>query len=172
MNLLETNRLILREFNADDANFILELLNTPSWLKFIGDRNVKNINDANKYISDKLLNSYSKNGFGLYLITTKNGNIPVGMCGLIKREVLENVDLGFALCPSFTGNGYAFEAAFATLNYAKTVLKLERIIAITTKENKNSIKLLEKLNFVFEKMVHLSNEEEELMLFSNRKLNL
>lgn len=167
MNIIETNRLILRKFILDDAGFVLELLNSPSWLKYIGDRNVKNLEDAKNYISDKLISSYIKNGFGLYEIILKKDNIPVGMCGLIKRDTLENIDLGFALSPVFTGNGYAFEAAFATLNYAKTVLKLERIIAITTTENKNSIKLLEKLKFVFEKMVLLSNEEEELMLFSN-----
>lgn len=167
MNIIETNRLILRKFIIDDAGFVLELLNSPSWLKYIGDRNVKNLEDAKNYISDKLISSYIKNGFGLYEIILKKDNIPVGMCGLIKRDTLENIDLGFALSPVFTGNGYAFEAAFATLNYAKTVLKLERIIAITTTENKNSIKLLEKLKFVFEKMVPLSNEEEELMLFSN-----
>ena len=167
MNIIETNRLILRKFIIDDAGFVLELLNSPSWLKYIGDRNVKNLEDAKNYISDKLISSYIKNGFGLYEIILKKDNIPVGMCGLIKRDTLENIDLGFALSPVFTGNGYAFEAAFATLNYAKTVLKLERIIAITTTENKNSIKLLEKLKFVFEKMVRLSNEEEELMLFSN-----
>ena len=167
MNIIETNRLILRKFIIDDAGFVLELLNSPSWLKYIGDRNVKNLEDAKNYISDKLISSYIKNGFGLYEIILKKDNIPVGMCGLIKRDTLENIDLGFALSPVFTGNGYAFEAAFETLNYAKTVLKLERIIAITTTENKNSIKLLEKLKFVFEKMVLLSNEEEELMLFSN-----
>ena len=167
MNIIETNRLILRKFILDDAGFVLELLNSPSWLKYIGDRNVKNLEDAKNYISDKLISSYIKNGFGLYEIILKKDNIPVGMCGLIKRETLENIDLGFALSPVFTGNGYAFEAAFATLNYAKTVLKLERIIAITTTENKNSIKLLEKLKFVFEKMVRFSNEEEDLMLFSN-----
>ena len=167
MNIIETNRLILRKFILDDAGFVLELLNSPSWLKYIGDRNVKNLEDAKNYISDKLISSYIKNGFGLYEIILKKDNIPVGMCGLIKRDTLENIDLGFALSPVFTGNGYAFEAAFATLNYAKTVLKLERIIAITTTENKNSIKLLEKLKFVFEKMVRFSNEEEDLMLFSN-----
>ena len=167
MNIIETNRLILRKFILDDAGFVLELLNSPSWLKYIGDRNVKNLEDAKNYISDKLISSYIKNGFGLYEIILKKDNIPVGMCGLIKRDTLENIDLGFALSPVFTGNGYAFEAAFATLNYAKTVLKLERIIAITTTENKNSINLLEKLKFVFEKMVRLSYEEEELMLFSN-----
>lgn len=167
MNIIETNRLILREFIIDDAGFVLELLNSPSWLKYIGDRNVKNLEDAKKYISDKLISSYIKNGYGLYEIILKKDNIPIGMCGLIKRDTLENIDLGFALSSSFTGNGYAFEAAFATLEYAKTDLKLERIIAITTTENKNSIKLLEKLKFVFEKMIRLSNEEEELMLFSN-----
>ena len=168
MNIIETNRLILREFIIDDADFVFELLNSPSWLKYIGDRNVKNLDDAKKYISDKLISSYINNGFGLYEIILKKDNIPIGMCGLIKRDTLENIDLGFALSSAFTGNGYAFEAASATLNYAKTVLMLDHIIAITTTENKHSIKLLEKLNFVFEKMVRLSNEEDELMLFSNR----
>lgn len=169
MNILETERLILREFKTDDAGFILELLNNPTWLQFIGDRGVTTINDAGKYISDKLINSYTTNGFGLYMTILKNGNIPIGMCGLIKRDTLEDVDIGFALSPAFTGKGYAFEAAFATLKYAKNVLKLQRIIAITTADNTNSINVLKKLNLNFENMVRLPNDDAELMLFSNIK---
>ncbi len=169
MNILNTDRLTLREFNTNDAEFIVSLLNNPTWLKYIGDRGVKTLDDAGKYITEKFIKSYVTNGFGLYLILLKNKNIPIGMCGLVKRETLEDVDLGFALSPEFFGKGYAFESAFATLNYAKTVLKIKHIVAITTAENLNSINLLKKLNFNFEKLIRLSLDEEELMLFSNKK---
>lgn len=169
MNILNTDRLTLREFNTNDAEFIVSLLNNPTWLKYIGDRGVKTLDDAGKYITDKFIKSYATNGFGLYLVLLKNKNIPIGMCGLVKRETLEDVDLGFALSPDFFGKGYAFESAFATLNYAKTVLKIKKIVAITTAENLNSIALLKKLNFNFKKLIRLSHDDEELMLFSNKK---
>ncbi len=168
MNVLETERLILRKFNTGDSGFILELLNNPSWLKYIGDRGVKTINDASNYITEKLVKSYETNGFGLYMTMLKIENVPIGMCGLIKRDTLEDVDIGFALSPVFSGNGYALEAALVTMAYAKTVLKLQRIVAITTPDNSNSINLLKKLKFNFEKMIRLSGDDAELMLFSNQ----
>ena len=167
MKLIETNRLVLREFTTADAEFILHLLNSPGWLKFIGDRGVKTTDDASEYITDKLIDSYKTNGFGLYLVLLKNENISIGMCGLIRREGLDDVDIGFALLPDFAGKGFAFEAAIATMKYAEQVLKLKRVVAITTTENNSSINLLKKLNFTFEKMVLIPNDEEELMLFAN-----
>ena len=168
MNILETDRLILREFNEGDAEFILELLNSLTWLQFIGDRGVKNISDAGKYISDKLIMSYRTNGFGLYMTMLKKEKIPIGMCGLIKRDTLEDVDIGFALSPGYTGHGYAYEAALATLNYGNTVLKLPRIVAITAAENINSISLLKKLKLTFEKKINFPDDKEELLLFTNK----
>jgi RimJ/RimL family protein N-acetyltransferase len=166
LNILETERLTLREFIKDDATFIMNLLNSPGWLKYIGTRNINSVDDARGYISEKLMPSYGKNGFGFYLMETKSDNIPVGMCGLIKRDGLDDVDIGFALLPEYEGNGYAYEAASATLKYAKNTLKLNRIAAITVPYNLSSIKLLEKIGFVFEKMINIPNDKEELMLYS------
>lgn len=166
MNILETERLILSEYENSDAAFIMELLNTPSWLQFIGDRNIKSLDDARNYILNTPVASYRKNGFGLYSVKLKDGNIPIGMCGLIRRESLEDVDIGFALLPQFEGKGYAYEAAAAMLDYAKTHLKLKRIVAITNIDNVSSIRLLEKLGLKFEKNIKFEKEEKELKLFS------
>ncbi len=166
MIILETNRLLLRQFKTTDASFILLLLNNPSWLQYIGDRKVRSIDDALEYLSNGPIKSYKENGFGLSLIEIKNGNIPIGMCGLIKRESLEYPDIGFALLPEFTGNGYAFEIASATKIYAKDKLGITNILAITSSNNIRSIALLNKINLEFEKMIKLSNSEEALMLFS------
>ena len=166
MKILETSRLVLEEFTLGDADFIFALLNSPGWLQFIGDRGIKNIDDARKYISDKLIASYLTNGFGLYIVRLKNENIPIGMCGLVKRAGLEDVDIGFALSPDFSGKGYAYEAAIATMNYAKDILNIKSIVAITTPNNISSINLLKKLQFNFEKMISIPNDDEELMLFT------
>lgn len=166
MEIIETDRLVLREFSHEDAPFVLKLLNTPGWLEFIGDRGIRTLDDAKNYIETKLIYSYRTNGFGLYLIVTKEGKNSVGMCGLVKRDGLEDIDIGFALSPEFSGNGYAYEAALATLDYAKNSLRLKSIVAITTQKNKSSIKLLEKLKFQFDKMVTIPNDTEELLLFT------
>ncbi len=167
MNILETNRLILAEQTEDDAAFILELLNTPGWLKYIGDRGVKTIDDARKYIFNGAMKSYRQNGFGLYLTKLKDRNIPVGICGLIKRPGLEQVDIGFAFLPQYEGKGYGFESASAIMKHAREVLGLTVIVAITTKDNTSSIKLLEKIGFSFKEMVTLPGDNEELMLFES-----
>ena len=166
MIILETNRLILREFNTDDAAFILILLNNPSWLQYIGDRNVKTMEDAHNYLLNGPMKSYQENGFGLSMAELKKSHIPIGMCGLIKREALENVDIGFALLPEFAGMGYALEIAAATMSYAKNSLGLKDIVAITSEDNTHSIRLLNKIGLSFERMVKLSEDEESLMLFS------
>ena len=110
MIILATERLFLREFNTGDAGFILELLNNPSWIKYIGDKNIRHVNDAQNYILNGPIKSYQTHGFGLYLVAVKEKEKPIGMCGLIKRDGLENVDIGFALMPEYAGNGYAFSS--------------------------------------------------------------
>ncbi len=166
MVVLETDRLILRKFNTADAAFILILLNNPSWLQYIGDRNVKTMEDAHNYLLNGPMKSYHENGFGLSIVEMKDNHIPIGMCGLIKREALENVDIGFALLPEYAGMGYAFEIAAATMAYAKNSLGLKNIVAITSENNVRSIRLLNKIGLGFERMVKLSEDEESLMLFS------
>ena len=168
MKILETKRLILREFNTSDAAFILVLVNNPTWLLYIGDRNIRTEEDALHYLVNGPIKSYYKHGFGLSMVELKETNTPIGMCGLIKREGLENIDIGFALMPEYAGHGYAHEIASATMDHAKNKLGIEKIVAITSEDNAHSIKLLNKIGLVFEKMVKLTDGEEELMLFTEK----
>jgi RimJ/RimL family protein N-acetyltransferase len=165
--ILETERLRLRELTLDDTAFIIELVNSPGWLKFIGDRNVKSEEQAKAYLQNGPLKSYRENGFGLSLVETKEGNRKIGMCGILKRDTLEHPDIGYALLPEFTGNGYAFEMAHAMLQYATGQLKLPTICAITVPENARSIKILEKLGLRNMKRIQLPNNQEELLLYYN-----
>jgi RimJ/RimL family protein N-acetyltransferase len=160
LKVFETERLILRWLSIDDAEFMLELLNDPGWLRFIGDRGVRTLEGAREYILNGPVEMYDRLGFGLYLTELKEGGVPVGICGLIKRDSLKDVDIGFAFLPAFRTKGYAYEAARATMVYGKDVLGLNRIVAITSKDNDASVRLLEKLGFQFEQMVRLSNDEE------------
>ena len=162
--MIETNRLTLRQLTPDDAEFILKLFNEPSWLRFIGDKGVKTVEDARSYILNGPVEMYSRLGFGLYLVELKEG-LSIGMCGLIKRDALEDVDIGFAFLPEYWGKGYAYEAADAVMSYAASVLNLKRIVAITSVDNDSSAKLLEKLGFSFERMIKLSPESPEIKLF-------
>lgn len=162
--ILETERLILREQNTDDAAFILELLNTPNWLEFIGDRNVKSIEAAKKYIEDGAMASYKKDGFGFWAMVLKGSHTPIGVCGLVKRDTLDDIDVGFGLLPKYANAGYGFEAASATMNYAKKVLKINRIVGITDPKNIASIKLLSKIGLQFETTLNMS-ENDEVLLF-------
>ena len=168
-NILETDRLILRQFITDDSKFIVALLNSPGWIEFIGDRNIKTDGQAKNYLQSGPLKSYELNGFGLSLVELKDGNIPIGMCGIIKRVNLENPDIGFAYLPEFTGKGFAFEMANAIMDYAKDKLKLPVILAITVPNNKASIKLLEKIGMKFIKLFCFPDDNEELMLYSNQE---
>ena len=160
MIITKTERLNLRHINLDDAEFILELLNEPAWIRFIGDREVRTIADAQKYISEKFVASYVKFGFGLYLVESKDERVSLGICGLVKRDSLEDVDIGFAFLERFWSKGYAVESAFAVMNYAQNTLGLKRIVAITTPDNDASAKVLEKIGLRFEKVIKLSTESE------------
>jgi len=167
MQILDTERLILREQKEEDAPFILELMNSPGWLKYIGDRNVRSLEDACNYILNGAMKSYKQSGFGFYLVELKDGNIPIGISGLVKRDTLEHPDVGFAFLPEYEGKGYGYESASAVMMYARDVLKLGTIVAITAKDNIVSIKLLEKIGLTFKEFVKMG--EEELMLFECNK---
>ncbi len=161
--ILETNRLWLTEFTLEDAAFILRLLNEPSWLEFIGDRNVHTLEEARQYLLRGAIRSYSTYGFGPWRMTLKTTEETVGMCGLFKRDYLDDVDLGFALLPEHTGNGYAAEVAEATVRYAFHSLGLQRIKAFTTQKNFSSLKLLRKIGFRDDGVLHLDGEELYLL---------
>jgi RimJ/RimL family protein N-acetyltransferase len=162
--IIETNRLRLFEFGPGDASFVLHLVNTPKWISFIGDRGVRTIEDAVRYIEERIISSYRRFGFGLYLVKLRESAAPLGMCGLVRREHLNDVDLGFAFLPEYEKSGYATEAATAVLEYARRSLMLKRIVAITMKDNEGSIRLLRKLGLQFEKMI-ASPGESDLMLY-------
>jgi Acetyltransferases, including N-acetylases of ribosomal proteins len=165
LTMLETERLLLRQLSTEDAEFILELLNEPSFIRNIGDRGIRTIEGANSYILNGPVASYAKNGFGLYLVKLKETNESIGMCGLIKRDTLEDVDIGYAFLPKFWSKGYAVEAAQAVKEYARDKVKLNRIVAIVDPQNQGSIRVLEKIGLQFEKMVKLSEDDIELKLF-------
>ncbi|HKY55243.1 MAG TPA: GNAT family N-acetyltransferase [Anaerolineales bacterium] len=166
MKILETERLILRQFSTDDADFILKLLNEPSFIQNIGDRGVRTLEDARSYILRVPIASYEQNEFGLYLVSLKETGESIGMCGLIKREMLEDVDIGYAFLPRFWSKGFAVEAALAVKEYARKVIGLKRLVAITDPENQASIRVLEKIGLRFEKMVRLSDDDIELKLLA------
>lgn len=164
---LETGRLRLREFTLEDTGFIIELLNSPGWLQFIGDRRVQTKEQAMDYLQSGPLKSYRENGFGLSLVEGKESGVPMGMCGIIWRENLDTPDIGFAFLPAYEGKGYAFEMAGATLAYAKDVLGLATVAAITLPHNTRSIRLLEKLGLTFVKMFSFPGSEEQLLLYAD-----
>ena len=166
MQVLQTERLVLSQLTTGDAAFLLELLNSPGWLKYIGDRGVKTIEDAEKYVQEGPMKSYRENGFGLYRVSLKTDGTVLGICGLIKRKQLEDVDIGFAFLPSFAGKGYAYESASATLAFGREQFGLKKIVAIITQDNDASIKLVLKLGLRFSKMIDWPGEERPLMLFT------
>ena len=163
--VLETERVALRALGPDDAAFVLELLNEPSFLQHIGDKGVRTVEDAREYIRTGPMASYERFGFGLYLVVAKEGREPMGICGLVKRKALKDVDVGFAFLPRFWSRGYAFESAGAVLAHARTALGLTRIVAIVSPDNAASIALLEKLGFRREGLTRLSEGAPEVQLF-------
>lgn len=165
MLVAETARVVVRWFDADDAPFVRDLVNEPSWIRFIGDRNVKSVEDARAYLERAILASYRRNGFGLNHVSLRATGEPIGMCGLIKRDTLNDVDVGFAFLPAYWGQGYAHEAAAAVLDHGRRVLGLKRIVAILTPDNGSSAKLLERLGFRRNGTIRTPGDDEELLHF-------
>jgi RimJ/RimL family protein N-acetyltransferase len=165
MILIETERLNLKLLSENDASFILELVNTPLWLQWIGSRNVNNKEDAVRYLVQGPLKSYADFGYGLFLVELKSLNIPIGLCGLVKRNELDGPDLGFAFLPSYIEKGFGFEIAKATLDYVKEKFRLEKIYAVSLAENKRSIHLLSKLSFTYISSISLPSSTEPLSLY-------
>jgi RimJ/RimL family protein N-acetyltransferase len=169
MKVLETERLRLRPFGVEDAVFVLELVNEQGWLRHIGDRGVRTLADAEGYILKGPVAMYARMGFGLLAVERKADGVVIGMCGLIKRDTMEDVDLGYAVLERHWGQGYALEAARAALAYGYEVVKLPRIVALTALENERSIRLLEKMGFRFERLVGVRADGAESRLFVHTK---
>ena len=162
---LETERLNLRLLTSNDSAFIVELVNSPGWIKYIGDRNIKTIEQANHYLEEGPLKSYKEHGFGLLLVEDKVTKKSIGMCGLLKRNYLTHVDIGFAFLPSHIGKGFGHEAASATVLWAKDQINLHALCAITMPDNDASIKLLKKIGMEFQKSFTPPASEEVLHLY-------
>jgi len=162
--VIQTPRVDLRQLDLGDAEYILELLNEPAFIRFIGDKGVRTPADARDYLEQGPMDSYARNGFGLYAACLRDGT-PIGMCGLVKREGLDSPDIGFAYLSRYWSKGYAVESAGAVLAHAVEVLRLKRIVAITSPDNASSIAVLKKIGFKFERMIRLVDHSPELKLF-------
>jgi RimJ/RimL family protein N-acetyltransferase len=165
MTILETTRLRLRQVKESDAEFLVELLNEPAFIRFVADRGVRTRADALKYIADKIEPSYAEFGFGFYIVELRENGTAVGMCGLIKRETLDDVDIGFSVLERFRGRGYAFEAAAAVMQYGRDELRLPRVIGLSAPDNQSSIRLLQKLGLRYEETIQLPGYESESRIY-------
>ena len=179
MKILETERLILREMDENDDAFVFDLLNQPSFIKYIGNRNVHSRERAREIIRDRYLAGYREYGYGLWAVELKDDadaeiqnpksktqNSLIGMCGFVRRDGLPDADIGFAFLPQFERQGYAFEAARAVMNYGRETLDLKRVLAITSLDNESSMRLLGKLGFRLEGVITLPDSTEEINLFA------
>jgi ribosomal-protein-alanine N-acetyltransferase len=163
--ILNTERLVLREAESSDTQFFYELLNSPKWIRYIGDRGIKTLKNAEDYINDKLINSYKTNGFGLYVYELKESNKPIGICGFIKRDYLDSEDIGFALLPEYERKGYTYEISIAVLENGEKKLGITKVYAITSKDNIASQELLKKLGFNFKSTINDPDSNEEISLY-------
>lgn len=164
--VLETERLVLRPITEDDASFVLSLLNSPGWLRFIGDRGIRTVGAARQYIIDGPLKSYREHGFGLMMVEVKPHRVPAGLCGLLKRPGLDHPDIGFALMPAFMGRGYTTEAGAKVMEQAKQTEHISTVLAITSKDNGASGRVLEKIGLRLSGTITLPGDTEELHLYS------
>ena len=164
MNRLDTERLELHPFTAGDADFVFRLLNEPSFLRYIGDRGVHDLETARRYIADGPVASYARHGHGLMRVVRKADGEALGMCGVLKRDTLPDADIGFSFFPAFWSQGYALESARAVMRQARDALGVGRILAITTRDNESSMRLLGKLGFRFDSMITMGTEELRLFV--------
>lgn len=164
--VLRTERVSLRRLDFGDAKFVIELLNEPSFREFIGDKAVRSVEDAHRYLAEGPIASYERHGFGLFMVSLLADETPLGMCGLVVREGFDDPDLGFAFLRRHWSNGYALEAARAVMDYAEKELQLDRVIAMADRDNHASVKLLDKLGFVYDSMVRMPDESEDVCLFA------
>lgn len=165
MNILETDRLILSQLSLDDVDFILELLNEPAFHEYIGDKEVRTVDDASDYLKEGPMASYKSNGYGLYLVSLKVDNTSIGICGIKTRNTMDMPELGYAFLKRYWSKGYATEAARGVMDYAHDELGLKDIAALTSPENTASIRVLEKLGFEFDKIIALPDFETDNKLF-------
>jgi RimJ/RimL family protein N-acetyltransferase len=166
MIVLETDRLVLRHLVPDDAEFALRLVNEPSFHQYIGDKGVRNLDDARNYLATGAIASYARNGFGLNLVQRREDGTPIGMCGLVKRDALPHADIGYAFLPEYWSKGYAFESAAAVLAHARSEFGFTRILAIVSPDNRASIALLERLGLHFESTMSFAGKPDDTLVYA------
>ncbi len=166
MTLISTKRTVLREMTVEDAPFILNLLNQPSFVRYIGDRQVRTVDDAATFIDTKYRQSYRDHGYGLYVVSHRDSAAPMGMCGFVRRAGLPCADIGFAFLPQFEGSGYAFEAAAAVLEFGRTTLQLPRVLAIAQQDNVRSHQLLTRLGFERTSLMTMPGDVTPVVVFA------
>ena len=170
MKTYETERLLLKPTDLEDAEFILQLLNSESFIKYIGDRNVRTIEDAENYIRNRCFPQFERLGYGSFTVILKEDYSKMGTCGVYARENTDNApDIGFAFLPNLISKGFGFEIASTTLDYALNILKINRIIAIVNPDNEKSIGLIKKIGMQFEEMIKFGDDGKELMLFAKQE---
>ncbi len=167
VKILDTERLTLRRMSLDDAPFILALVSDADFIRFIGDKGVRSLEDARGYITHGALASYDTHGFGLFVVELRETTTPIGICGFVKRDTLPDCDIGYAFLPPYRGQGYVVESASAVLAYGSGVLNMTRVLAITDPENERSIRVLEKIGLRFDRLVQLSGETTPVRLYTS-----
>jgi [ribosomal protein S5]-alanine N-acetyltransferase len=163
MTVIVTKRTHLRELTTDDAEFILDLLNQPTFLRFIGDRQVRTRAEAAAFIETRYRKSYADHGYGLWAVVQTTSDTPIGICGFVRREGLEHADIGVAFLPQFAGHGYAAEVTAGTLAHGRTALGMTTVLAIVQSDNTRSIRLLTALGFVFSRSVTLPSAPDDTL---------
>ncbi len=163
---IETGRLRLRWLTLDDADLMLAVWNDPAFVRYVGDRGIRTLEEAREEMAENALSLYENHGFGPYRMALKDSDTPVGICGLFRRDGLEDPDIGYSVLPAFCGKGYAFEAASAVIDYASNELGLRRLVAIIAPDNEPSLGLIRKLGLRFERMHRMEDDEEEVCLYA------
>jgi len=164
--IVETKRLILREIAVEDAEFVLRLVNEPSFVSNIGDKGLNNLHDAERFILEGYWTNQERSGYGMFLVELKGGGDPIGSCGLLYRKVLDVTDIGFAFLPEFWNRGFAYEAAEAMMKYGHSTLGVKKIVGLTSEDNLGSINLLKKLGMDFKKTVKMSDDDSGTVFYS------
>ena len=167
MKILDTARLTLRRMSLDDASFMLDLVLDVDFIRFIGDKGVRNLEDARVYITNGALASYESHGFGLYVVELRETQTPIGICGFVKRDSLPDCDIGYAFLPTYRNHGYAAESASAVLAYGRGVLAITRVLGITDPENERSVRVLEKIGLRFDRLVQLAGDATPVRLYTS-----
>lgn len=165
MTILQTPRTIVRQATLDDAAFVIELLNEPGWIRFIGDRDIHDLDAARAYIHERLLSSYAKHGFGSYVTCEKSTNTPIGLIGFVKRDTLDAPDIGYAVCQAHQGKGYAFEVCQALVQHGWEHLGFDKLYGYCLPDNVVSVNLLEKLGMTYLRDEDVNQSDEMCRLY-------